>query len=254
MDSKSIYTNLCESRKTRVNEYTPGSGLHAHHIIPKHMGGEDSPSNLTYLTVREHILAHKLLWKIHKNPNDLRSMHMLGANLTPEQRRITGEFCRDNNIGFFGASAEQKREWRKKGVESQKETGSKQSFWWWSTPEGRRERSSMGGKAAHKSGNSWNLSMVSKEHHSEIASMGAKSHKGKRAMHKPGDKSFIRVAPEDFDQRLSEGYIFGSPHSPRKGKSLAWIHNNKLKKSKLVEKTELDNYLSRGWLLGRSHY
>lgn len=255
MDSNFIYTNLCESGKTRVNEYTRGSGLHAHHIIPKHMRGEDSPSNLTYLTVREHILAHRLLWKIHKNPNDLRAIHMLGAKLTPEQRRITGEFCRDNNIGIFGASVEQKIEWGKKGIESQKETGSKQSFWWWSTSEGRQKRASMGGKATQKSGNGWNLTKVSKERHSEIASMGGKSHKGKRAMHKPGDKSFIRVAPEDIDQRLCEGYIFGSPHSsPRKGKSLAWIHNNELKKNKQVEKTKLDSYLSQGWSQGRSHY
>lgn len=254
MDSKSIYTRLCESRKTRVHEYGRGSGLHEHHIIPRHVGGDDSPSNLTYLTVREHILAHKLLWKIHKNPNDLRAMHMLGAELTPEQRRITGEFCRDNNIGFFGASAEQKRKWRKKGIESQKESGSKQSFWWWSTPEGRRERASMGGKATQRSGNAWNLTKVSKDRHSEIGAMGGRAHKGKRAMHKPGDKTFIRVSPEDVDQKLSEGYVFGSPYSPRKGKSLAWIHNDSLKKTKLIESDKLGSYLSQGWVRGRRHY
>lgn len=254
MDSKSIYTRLCESRKSRVHEYGRGSGLHEHHIVPEHSGGTSDQSNLTYLTVREHILAHKLLWKIHGNPNDLRAMHMLGARLTPEQRRITGEFCRDNNIGFFGASPEQKREWQKKGVESQKKSGSKQSFWWWSTPEGRRERASMGGKATHESGNAWNLTKVSKERHSEIAAMGGKALKGRKAMHRPGDKSFIRVKSEDIDKRLSEGYVLGSPRSPRKGKNLAWVHNNTLKKSKLIEKTELDSYLSQGWLRGRSSY
>ena len=68
--------------------YGPKSGIHKHHIIPKHRGGKDTVDNFTYLTVREHIIAHFLLWKIHGSPNDLRSMHMLGANLTPKQRKI----------------------------------------------------------------------------------------------------------------------------------------------------------------------
>jgi len=254
MDSKSIYTRLCESRRPRVSEYGRGSGLHKHHIVPRHSGGTDDISNLTYLTVREHILAHRLLWRIHRNPNDLRAMHMLGVKLTSEQRRITGEFCRDNGVGIHGAPKELRLQWTLKGLESQKNSSSKNTWWYWSTEEGRRERASMGGKSAHASGNAWNLSKVSKERHSEIAAMGGKSLKGRKAMHRPGDESFIRVAPEDIDKRIEEGYVFGSPRSPRKGKSLAWIHNNDLKVSKLVERTQLDSYLSQGWSRGRSHY
>ena len=37
--------------------------LHKHHIIPKHAGGTDDPSNLIYLTVEEHAEAHKLLFE-----------------------------------------------------------------------------------------------------------------------------------------------------------------------------------------------
>lgn len=36
---------------------------HKHHIIPKHAGGTDDPSNLIELTVEEHAEAHKLLWE-----------------------------------------------------------------------------------------------------------------------------------------------------------------------------------------------
>lgn len=35
---------------------------HKHHIIPKHMGGSDDPSNLIELTVEEHAEAHKKLF------------------------------------------------------------------------------------------------------------------------------------------------------------------------------------------------
>jgi hypothetical protein len=175
MNSKSIYITLCESRKDRQCEYKPGSGLHRHHIVPTHSGGTDDPENITYLTVREHIIAHYLLWRINKNPNDLRSMHMLGAKLTPLQRKATGEFCRDNKLGFHGATPKQKCEWRKRGIETQKLSGDTNSFYWWSTPEGRRKRASMGGKATQQSGNAWNLSKASRDYRKQMATLGAKA-------------------------------------------------------------------------------
>lgn len=36
---------------------------HTHHIIPKHMGGSDDPSNLIELTVEEHAEAHRILYE-----------------------------------------------------------------------------------------------------------------------------------------------------------------------------------------------
>lgn len=36
---------------------------HVHHIIPKHAGGTDDPSNLIELSITEHAEAHRLLYK-----------------------------------------------------------------------------------------------------------------------------------------------------------------------------------------------
>ena len=36
---------------------------HKHHIIPKHMGGSNDPSNIVLLTVEEHAEAHRLLFE-----------------------------------------------------------------------------------------------------------------------------------------------------------------------------------------------
>lgn len=36
---------------------------HIHHIIPKHAGGTDDPSNLVELTIEEHAEAHRLLYE-----------------------------------------------------------------------------------------------------------------------------------------------------------------------------------------------
>ena len=38
---------------------------HKHHIIPKHMGGTDDPSNLVQLTIAEHAEAHRRLYEKH---------------------------------------------------------------------------------------------------------------------------------------------------------------------------------------------
>lgn len=36
---------------------------HNHHIIPRHMGGSDDPSNLVQVTVEQHAQLHKQLWE-----------------------------------------------------------------------------------------------------------------------------------------------------------------------------------------------
>lgn len=38
---------------------------HKHHIIPRHMGGTDDPSNLIELTIQEHAEAHRKLFEEH---------------------------------------------------------------------------------------------------------------------------------------------------------------------------------------------
>ena len=43
---------------------------HKHHIIPKHMGGTDDPSNLIELSVEEHTEAHRVLWEQHGRKED----------------------------------------------------------------------------------------------------------------------------------------------------------------------------------------
>jgi len=43
---------------------------HKHHIVPRHMGGTDDPSNLIELTVEEHAEAHRELWEQYGNIKD----------------------------------------------------------------------------------------------------------------------------------------------------------------------------------------
>lgn len=204
-----IYTNLCYSRSQLQELWKPKSNIHRHHIKPKHAGGTEDESNFTYLTIREHIIAHFLLWKIYKNPNDLRSMKLLGARLSSSQRKIIGEWCRDNNIGFFNAPFKLKSSWQKKGIRTQIDNNIGIHTKCQLT---RKKYAILGGKKSIKSSNNpWSY-WASSEGRKERASLGGKAHKGKRCMYKPGSKTFIRVKPEDIENKLSLGYVFGSPN------------------------------------------
>ena len=43
---------------------------HLHHIIPRHAGGTDDPSNLVELTPEEHAEAHRILYEEHGHWQD----------------------------------------------------------------------------------------------------------------------------------------------------------------------------------------
>ena len=43
---------------------------HTHHIIPRHAGGSDDPSNLVELTITEHAEAHKKLYEEYGKEED----------------------------------------------------------------------------------------------------------------------------------------------------------------------------------------
>lgn len=52
---------------------------HQHHIIPRHAGGSDDPSNLVSLTVAEHAEAHRVLWEQHGRLQDKLAWLMLAG-------------------------------------------------------------------------------------------------------------------------------------------------------------------------------
>ena len=58
---------------------------HIHHIIPKHMGGTNDPSNLVKLTPRQHALAHKKLYEQHGNWQDWCAWKGLSGQMKKEE-------------------------------------------------------------------------------------------------------------------------------------------------------------------------
>ena len=58
---------------------------HKHHIIPKHAGGTDNPSNIVYLTVKQHAEAHKKLFKKYGRWQDKLAYEGLSGQIGKEE-------------------------------------------------------------------------------------------------------------------------------------------------------------------------
>ena len=77
---ETLYKNLCERGKNLKEQWKPvGSGLERHRILPEHQGGIYVDSNCTYLTFREHIVAHYLLWRMNGNVGDRNAYQMMSG-------------------------------------------------------------------------------------------------------------------------------------------------------------------------------
>ena len=65
---------------------------HKHHIIPKHMGGSDDPSNLIELSIEEHAEAHRLLYEQYGKLQD--KLAWLGLSKMISSADIIAELLR----------------------------------------------------------------------------------------------------------------------------------------------------------------
>lgn len=64
MNYQKIYDQLVEKAKARGLDKKALEGyFEKHHIIPKCLGGSDEKENFVLFTPREHVIAHRLLWK-----------------------------------------------------------------------------------------------------------------------------------------------------------------------------------------------
>ena len=73
------YFNFISSRPERIVKKE--KGYHIHHILPKSMGGSDNNENLIKLTIREHYVAHLILWKGVGNKMSLAFKRMIFSKL-----------------------------------------------------------------------------------------------------------------------------------------------------------------------------
>jgi len=113
---------------------------HKHHIIPRHMGGTNEPSNLIELTIEEHAEAHRILYAKYGKIEDKIAWECLsGRNLLEEERILLSK----KGFEKFMSDPLKKSVWREKIIMSRK----KQTI----TPK-HRKNISKGLKLAHAEG------------------------------------------------------------------------------------------------------
>jgi hypothetical protein len=82
--------NVALSRTLEQNIYTE-----KHHIIPKSLGGDNTPDNIVVLTGREHFICHRLLTKITSGCDKAKmifAVHMMLSCKKSQKRHITTSY------------------------------------------------------------------------------------------------------------------------------------------------------------------
>jgi hypothetical protein len=77
---------------------------HKHHIIPRHVGGTDDPSNLLELTVEEHAEAHRILYEEHGRWQDELAWKTLSGQISLDEAswKAWKEGCRKGGLSSRG--------------------------------------------------------------------------------------------------------------------------------------------------------
>lgn len=77
MNYEKLYFAFIEKYKGQV--FADGVYTELHHIKPHHAGGDDSKENLIRLSYRQHIFAHRLLWKAYNKIGDKIAWRMMSG-------------------------------------------------------------------------------------------------------------------------------------------------------------------------------
>ena len=121
MNYSKIYWQLIAKRKENVIHPSSNVLYEQHHIIPRCMLGSDEPDNLINLTIREHFIAHLLLWKIQPNSSLSLAVHFM-ANTRTGLRLTSRQFEKLKIEVRKVLSESSKQQWENKTPEQKAQT------------------------------------------------------------------------------------------------------------------------------------
>lgn len=181
---------------------------HKHHIIPRHMGGSDEPSNLIELTVEEHADAHRLLYEQYGKLQDKIAWLMLSGK-TDEAEELRIQLATDGFRAFV-ADPVRSASWREKIAERLRGTTQ--------TPESNEKRSASMKRAYENNPNlREQRSLLSKSHSEEyrdrmkngLAAKMADARKTSHAWHEAVRSSECRRKKSLADPRRRDVIVDG---------------------------------------------
>jgi|APGre2960657404_1045060.scaffolds.fasta_scaffold20780_2 hypothetical protein len=89
---KNLNAYDCFIAERRANPYPAGTKTERHHIIPRHAKGSNDPSNLIALSVKDHMVAHWILWKVTGSEKDLQA-YVFRVSTSEEREAIRVQKC-----------------------------------------------------------------------------------------------------------------------------------------------------------------
>lgn len=220
---------------------------HKHHIVPKHAGGSDDPSNLIELTIEEHAEAHKVLYEQYNRWQDRVAWLSLSGIMKNEERVY--EILKNSNPGGYKHTDEAKQKL------SIMRLGEKNPMFGKPAPNKGKKRPGIGGR---KKGTTW--SEAEKELHKKIRSVEgfydytkdparnkkiSDSKKGTVGSAK-GKHWYNNGVSETYSAECPTGFKIGrlTRAQPNK-KGLVWYNNS------IVNKQFKENTQPEGFIRGR---
>ena len=101
------YEQLCSTRKLLNRSKGTDVYYEKHHIIPKSVGGSNSPDNLVLLTAREHYIAHLLLYNHYKaiGGNDFRKMSFALVSMLSTNKNLSRDILNSRQYALIKEAA-----------------------------------------------------------------------------------------------------------------------------------------------------
>jgi len=93
---------------------------HKHHIVPRHIGGTDEPSNIIKLTIEEHAEAHRLLFEEHGRWQDKVAWLTLSGQMTCAEAIKTAQSLsnKGEKNAMYGMTGEKNPNYSNRGEKS----------------------------------------------------------------------------------------------------------------------------------------
>lgn len=220
---------------------------HKHHIIPRHAGGTNEPSNIIELTIQEHAEAHRKLFELYGRWQD-RVAWLSLSGIMNDQERIY-EILKNSNPGGYKHTEEVKKKL------SEMRKGDKNPMYGKIAPNKGVKRPGIGGR---KKGSGWSESERLKQlqvrsqpgyydftqdhDRNKKISEATKGRKGSAT----GKKWFNDGKNETYSFECPDGFIKGRlPGRVSNKKGLLWYNNGS------VNKQFKEGSQSEGFIRGR---
>jgi hypothetical protein len=249
MDYQKIYNNLIERAKNRMIE----GYVEKHHIVPKSFGGTNEKDNLVKLSAREHFIAHLLLVKIYGGKMVV-AAYMMSSKKKYNSKKYENLKLKYSILCKLQRTGTKRTEKTKKLISESKKnfyknlSDIKKKEMRKVLSDAKRPKMNDTQKRNHsiRIQNDWNNRDLKTRENIKNKIKNTKNKKEMVYYHHPILNKIKYIEIEKIQEFESLGYI--------SGRGDVWMSNNTTHKTKRVKKSNIDNFLKDGWILGKIKY